>query len=56
MFNVPLEVIGLPVTLMPVPAVAATEVTVPCGFAAVVTLVTCPCALVVMTGINVEEP
>jgi hypothetical protein len=29
MFNVPLVVIGLPVTLMPVPAVAATLVTVP---------------------------
>jgi hypothetical protein len=27
--NVPLVVIGLPVTLMPVPAVAATDVTVP---------------------------
>ena len=34
MFNVPLVVIGLPVTEMPVPAVAATEVTVPNGFAA----------------------
>ena len=56
MLNVPLEVIGLPVMLMPVPAVAATDVTVPCGLAAVVTPVTCPCALVVMTGINVAEP
>ena len=32
------------------------DVTVPCGFAAVVTLVTCPCALVVITGISVAEP
>ena len=30
--NVPLVVIGLPLTLIPVPAVAATEVTVPNGF------------------------
>ena len=43
----PLETTGL---------VPVTEVTVPCGFAAVVTLVTCPCALVVMTGIKVAEP
>ena len=33
-FKVPLVVIGLPVTEIPVPAVAATEVTVPSGFAA----------------------
>ena len=31
-FKVPLVVIGLPVTEIPVPAVAATEVTVPNGF------------------------
>jgi hypothetical protein len=34
MFNVPLVVIGLPVTLIPVPAVAATLVTVPSGLVA----------------------
>jgi len=34
MFKVPLVVIGLPVTAIPVPAVAATLVTVPNGFVA----------------------